>query len=182
MKQIIHIFGASGSGTSTLGSYLSRQLGYTWMDSDDYFWVPTDPRFTTKRPKEERIRLMRADIAQADHVVLSGSLSDWGNELIPMFTLAIRLVTGTQVRLDRIRAREYARFGNRILPGGDMYETHQAFLTWASGYDTGDEHMRSRLSHDLWQQLLQCPLLTLSGEAPLPELLAQVQEALVAQP
>lgn len=34
-KSVIHIYGASGSGTSTLGRFISDQLGYTFMDTDD---------------------------------------------------------------------------------------------------------------------------------------------------
>ena len=41
MKNVIHIYGASGSGTSTLGRKLSEELGYKFMDTDDYFWFPT---------------------------------------------------------------------------------------------------------------------------------------------
>lgn len=52
MKPLIHIYGASGSGTSTLGRYLAEQFQYAFLDSDDYFWLPTDPKFTTKRPIE----------------------------------------------------------------------------------------------------------------------------------
>ena len=36
-KSVIYIYGASGSGTSTLGKFISEQLGYTFMDTDDYF-------------------------------------------------------------------------------------------------------------------------------------------------
>ena len=37
MKNVIHIFGASGSGTTTLGKKISEELGYSFMDTDDYF-------------------------------------------------------------------------------------------------------------------------------------------------
>ena len=84
MKNIIHIYGASGSGTSTLGRKISEELGYKFMDTDDYFWLPTDPQYTTKRNKEERLALMKKDIAENKNVVISGSLVDWGDELIPM--------------------------------------------------------------------------------------------------
>ena len=36
-KQVIHIFGASGAGTSTLGMYISKKMGYYFMDTDDYY-------------------------------------------------------------------------------------------------------------------------------------------------
>lgn len=100
MKNIIHIYGASGSGTSTLGRKISEELEYKFMDTDDYFWLPTNPQYTTKRSKEERLALMKKDISENDNVVISGSLVDWGDELIPLFTLAIRLVTDTEIRIE----------------------------------------------------------------------------------
>ncbi len=42
---IIHIVGASDAGTSTLGQALDQNYGYKWVDTDDYFWQPTDPPF-----------------------------------------------------------------------------------------------------------------------------------------
>ena len=106
MKNVIHIYGASGSGTSTLGRKISQELGYKFMDTDDYFWLPTNPQYTTKRSKAERLDLMRKDISENDNVVIAGSLVDWGDELIPLFTLAVRLVTDTEVRIERLEKRE----------------------------------------------------------------------------
>lgn len=45
----IHIFGASGSGTSTLGRAVAARLGYAFLDADDFYWLPTDPPFREKR-------------------------------------------------------------------------------------------------------------------------------------
>lgn len=179
MKPLIHIYGASGSGTSTLGRYLSERLGFAFLDSDDYFWLPTDPKFTTKRPATERVLLMQRDIAAAPRgAVVSGSLVGWGDELIPDFTLAVRVVTDTPTRLARIKAREHARFGGRILPGGDMYDHHQAFLQWAAGYDNGGLETRSAALHDAWQKQLPCPILVVDGTTPLDETAARVEELL----
>ena len=60
MKNVIHIFGASGSGTTTLGKKICKELGYKLMDTDDYFWMPTEPKFALKRPREERIEMMNS--------------------------------------------------------------------------------------------------------------------------
>ena len=163
MPQVIHIFGASGSGTTTLGVALCRALGYFHMDTDDYFWLPTDPKFTQKRPRDERISLMEEDISRNNNIVLSGALCDWGDVLIPKFTLAVRLETDAALRLKRLSAREHTRFGSRIEPGGDMYRQHQDFLAWAKQYDTGGPEMRSRSKLDLWQKQVTCPLITLDG-------------------
>ena len=42
MKNVIHIFGASGSVTTTLGKKICDELGYRFMDTDDYFWLLTN--------------------------------------------------------------------------------------------------------------------------------------------
>ncbi len=167
MKNVIHIYGASGSGTSTLGKKICEELGYKFMDTDDYFWLPTNPKYTVKRDQEERLALMKKDIADNDNVVISGSLVDWGDELIPMFTLAVRLVTDTQVRIERIRDREKQKFGARIMLGGDMYEHHMKFIDWAREYDTGSVDMRSKEKHDEWQKKLLCRQIVLDGSVDL---------------
>ena len=178
MKQIIHIFGASGSGTTTLGQALAEKTGYTFLDSDDYLWLPTDPQYTTKRPSEERVALLERDIDASHGAVVSGSLVGWGDPLIPRFTLAVRLVVPHDVRMERLMRRECQRYGDRILPGGDMYQIHRDFLQWAAGYEDGPATMRSRAMHDLWQQKLTCPLLTLDGTRPVEELVEAVLQVL----
>ena len=163
MKNIIHIYGASGSGTSTLGRKICGELGYKLMDTDDYFWLPTNPKYTLKRNTEERLGMMKRDISEAKNVVISGSLVGWGNELIPFFTLAVRLETTTNIRIARLKQREKEHFGARIDIDGDMYENHQKFIDWAKSYDTGGLDMRSKLEHDEWQKLLQCKIVVLNG-------------------
>ena len=171
---VIHIFGASGSGTSTLGRAICEKTGFRFLDSDDYLWLPTDPRFTTKRPAAERAALLERDIEAAENAVVSGSLVGWGDPLMPRFTLAVRLAVPKDIRMERLMRREQERYGDRVRPGGDMYQIHRDFLTWAAAYDDGPATMRSRAMHDLWQQKLTCPLLVLDGERPVDELLQAV--------
>ena len=116
MKNVIHFFGASGSGTSTLGKAICTKSHFTFMDTDDYLWMPTDPKYTVKRDANERIAMMQHDIKAANHVVIAGSLVGWGDVLISEFTLAVRLVVPTEIRINRLRKREFERFGERILP------------------------------------------------------------------
>ena len=49
-QTIIHIFGPSGSGTTSLGRQMALNWGFRQLDSDDFYWLPTDPPFTSKRP------------------------------------------------------------------------------------------------------------------------------------
>lgn len=178
MKNVIHIFGGAGSGTTTLGRKICDELGYTLMDTDNYYWLPSNPPFTLKRSVEERIALMISDIEKYDNVVISGSLTDWGDVLIPYFTLAIRIELGADVRVERIKKREKERFGSRIEPGGDMHQGHLDFLEWAKLYDFGGTDMRSRAKHDEWQKLLPCPILHLDGNESLDEKFEKIKKSL----
>lgn len=178
---VIHIYGASGSGTTTLGKFISEQLGYTFMDTDDYFWIKTNPEYTQKRKIEERIQMMKKDILHSDKVVISGSLVDWGDELIPYFTLAVRVVTDKNIRIDRLKEREKKHFGSRIEIGGDMYQNHNEFIEWATAYDTGDINMRSKLKHDQWQKLIKCKQIIVRGEDDLKYNLEIIKVALVLE-
>ncbi len=178
MKHIILIHGASGSGTSTLGRAICAAFGFTFMDTDDYYWLPTEPLYTQKRNREERITRMRQDIARADHAVIAGSLVDWGDELVGLFTLAVRLETATAIRIERLRRRERAKFGSRIDPSGDRYPDHLAFIRWADAYDQGGLDMRSKAKHDAWQQLLPCAQLRLNGADDAQANAARVGEVL----
>lgn len=86
-----------------------------------------------------------------------------------MFTLVIKLVTDTEIRIERIKIREKQKFGTRIMPGGDMYTQHIEFLEWARKYDTGSVNMRSKAKHDEWQNLLLCKQILLNGAVALEE-------------
>ena len=124
MGPVIYLYGPSGAGTTTLGRTLAAELGWRHMDTDDYFWKPTDPPYTVKRPIERRLELMEKELdREAVGTVLSGALDGWGDPLIPRFSLAVRLEVEQSVRLERLRARELAAFGERILPGGICMKT-----------------------------------------------------------
>ncbi len=177
-KQVIHIYGASGSGTSTIGRFFCDRLGYKFMDTDDYFWEATDPPYRKKKSVLDRIALMKNEIEKHDKIVISGSLVGWGDELIPLFTLAVRVKTDSAIRIDRLKKREQERFGNRIDIGGDMYEDHRKFMDWASRYDSGDLSMRSKSKHDEWEKQLQCRKILLDGSLPLEKNFEIIQKNL----
>ena len=181
MGNVIHIFGASGSGTTTLGAKLCQELGYTLLDTDNYFWLPAEPMFMKKRPREERIELMTRDINNFENVVISGSLAGWGDALIPYFTLAIRIEMEPSLRIERLLRREKERFGSRIELGGDMYQRHLEFVEWAKAYDNGGLGIRSKALHDEWQKMLLCTVLCLDGADKLEHNLKKVLEVIHAQ-
>lgn len=85
----IHIMGASGSGTTSLAVEMATRYGHRHLDTDDFFWMRTDPPFRMKRPAEERLALLRPAFCEATSWVLSGSICGWGDPLIPEFALAV---------------------------------------------------------------------------------------------
>jgi adenylate kinase family enzyme len=168
----IHILGASGSGTTTLGRALAERLQYAHFDTDDYFWVPTDPPYTQQRERTSREHLLMEDVTTHGSWVVSGSLCDWGDGVIPLLELAVFLCLPHALRMERLQHREGQRFGERIMPGGDMYEQSQAFLAWAASYDEGDLSMRSRQRHEQWLNTLPCPIIRREGKYTIEEQLA----------
>ena len=157
MMKRIHIFGASGSGTTTLANTLADVMGCPHFDTDNYFWIPTNPPFQIIRERAERQELLRQDLERNDSWVLSGSLCGWGDFAIPMFNLVVFLWLPTDVRMQRLKKREIERFGPDIEdPGDPRYQSHTEFLEWAAAYDTGGLDMRSKARHEKWIATLSC--------------------------
>jgi len=173
------VLGASGSGTSTLGAALAERARAAHVDTDDYFWEPTDPPFHTPRPPEPRLALLRTELTRHPSWVLSGSLCGWGDPLIPRFELVVFVYAPTPLRLARLRERELRQFGAQALaPGGAMHENHRAFIDWAASYDEGGLDVRSLARHHTWLETLTCPVLHLDGARPVDELRVCVEDAL----
>lgn len=160
----LYITGASCSGVSTLGAALSDRLGVPFLDADDFFLMPTDPPFTTKRSPEFRVSLIQDLQAQTEGWILSGSFIGWGEALIENVDLILFLYARTTIRLQRLDAREAQRHGARILLNGDMHESHVAFREWASRYDDPSFSGSSLLQHERWLAEQSVPVLRLDGE------------------
>jgi adenylate kinase family enzyme len=176
----LHITGASGAGTTTLGRALAQRFASPHFDTDDFFWEPTDPPYRRKRAEADRLRLLGEMLGQRRDWVLSGSLDGWGDKLVASFDLVVWLDVPAATRLARLRASELARYGAAIAPGGALYAEHQEFLAGAATYDTGERSGRSRPRHQAWLAGLPCPVLRLAGDRPTGELVAEVAAALPA--
>ena len=175
----IHIMGASGAGVTSLGRALADALAIPHHDTDDYFWQPTTPPYRDMREIPERLRLMREVFLPRADWVLSGSLANWGDAIIPAFDLVVFLTTPREIRLQRLRAREATRFGaDAVTPGGWRHQETEAFIAWASHYEDGDREGRGLARHRAWLAALPCPVLRLDGSRPLPELVAEVPGAI----
>jgi adenylate kinase family enzyme len=182
MPHRIHILGASGTGKTTLGRALAESLHCPHFDTDDYFWLPSDPPYQHSRTPAEQRALMAPDLHENPGWVLTGSIARDG-PFIPLLDLVVFLWMPLEARLARLIARERARFGEAApAPGGTMHETHQEFLAEAAAYETADASVRSRARHERWLDALPCPLLRLEGDGSTADQVAQVRHSLETGP
>ena len=164
----VHITGASGSGTTTLGRSLAEALCWTHFDSDDFFWLKTDPPFQEKREAALRVEMLAADLAKAPSWVLSGSIMGWTGLVEPDFDLIVFLDLPMALRMKWLKAREIERYGAEALaPGGDRHQESEEFLAWAAAYDDGETVGRNRMAHESWladrTYPITCPILRLDS-------------------
>lgn len=163
-KLRLHITGASGTGTTTLGVALAETLGLAHFDTDDYYWSRTEAPYSAKMPVKMRLDLIGGALRENSRSVLTGSFVSWGQPLTTWFDAVIFLRVPTDVRMKRLAARERERFGDEIDPGGARHELYASFMSWAEGYDDGDGTSRSLARHESWLSGLECPILRL-GDA-----------------
>jgi len=148
------VTGASGAGTTTLGRALADALGAAFFDADDYFWLATDPPFREKRAASERLALLTGALASVERAVVAGAVAEWGRELEDSFSLIVFLTVPAAVRVDRLRARDVARYGR----------VDDAFLAWAAQYDEGRLAGRSRARQEAWLAGRATRILRLDGD------------------
>ena len=160
----ILITGASGSGTSTLAAALAEAMHARFLDTDDYFWLPGDPPYQQKRPKNERGALLIKDLHTGDDAVVAGSVIDWGADIENAFDLIVFLYLPTDIRLARIKVREENRYG----------KVDPAFLVWAAQYDAGTAEGRSLEGHRRWLRDRTCEVLYLEGDYSVEQRLQKV--------
>ena len=161
---LILITGASGSGTSTLGAALAKELGIAHLEADDYYWLPTAPPFTSKRDRAERLSSVLRDVRTKQSAVLAGSIIDWGLELENAFNLIVFLYLDAAIRVERLRAREMEFLG----------KADEEFLEWAAQYDAGNLGGRSLAKHQAWLSARTCPVLELRGDLSVGQRVAAV--------
>lgn len=167
----INVVGAPGSGTTTLGRALSAQLGFSFADADSFYWKPTVPPFKEKYDPEARLNMLRAELAASHASIVSGSVCGWGSELEDAFDLVIFLSLPTDLRLQRIEAREISLFGR----------ADPAFLAWSAQYEQGELPGRSRARHEAWLKSRRCRVLRFEQDQSIEERVQEIIE-LTSQP
>ena len=159
----ILICGLNGSGKSTLGKTLADRMGYEFIDNEDLFFPKTDPLypFSDSRSEEEVIRLLEEKISANHRFIFAAVRGNYGGKLIASLDHIVLIEVPKQIRSRRVRDRSFQKFGNRILPGGDLYEKESK---WFSLTDSRPETYVTD-----WLKTLDRPVTRIDGTLPVEE-------------
>ena len=159
----ILICGLNGAGKSMLGSALADRLGYVFIDNEDLYFPKTDPSyaFSAVRTEEEVIRLLEERIRENDRFVFAAVKGDYGEKFIGALEHIILVEVPKPIRCRRVRERSFRRFGERILPGGDLFERESRWFALTDGRP--EDYVTS------WLETVRCPVIRIDGTRPVAE-------------
>ncbi len=156
----IMMCGLNGSGKSTLGKALAERLGYYFIDNERLFFPKTDGRypFASPRSKEEVEELLMDEVREHEDFLFAAVKGDYGEEVQELYRYVILVKTPGNVRKERVRSRSFQKFGDRMQPGGDLYEQEEAFFQMAA--DRTDKFIEE------WLDSVDCPVICVDGTDP----------------
>ena len=159
----ILICGLNGAGKRTLGKALAEKLHFYFIDNEDLYFPKTDPNYmyASPRTREEAKKLLFREIKAHKNFVFASVKGDYGEEIYPFFQYVILIDVPKDIRMERVKNRSFQKFGNRMLPGGDLHEQEEGFF----------EFVKSRAENTVkeWVQLLSCPIIRIDGTKPIEE-------------
>jgi len=118
--------------------------------------------------------MLLADMQKSGSFVLSGDVSGWSEKFLPIFDLAILLKAPKEVRMKRIEEREYTRWGDRVLEGGDMYESQQKFREFAANRNIAELEQRAAA--------YPCPVIEIDSTEDYREVAANIADRFYTKP
>ena len=159
----ILICGLNGAGKSTLGRVLADRMGYAFIDSEDLYFPKTDSSymFSCPRSDEEAVRLLEEKIRENSRFILAAVRGNYSNQLIASLDYIILIEVPKPIRCQRVRDRSYQKFGDRILPGGDLYDQESRWFSLTDGRP--DTYVTD------WLETIDCPVIRIDGTLPVEE-------------
>ena len=157
----ILICGLNGTGKSTLGRKLADRIGYQFIDSEELFFPDKDSLgdFFNPLSKEQAIQLLENRISNEDHFVFASVKGGYGAVLISKLTNIILIDVPKQIRNQRVWERSYQKFGERILPGGDLLDSENG---WFKKVESRPEDYVTT-----WLETVGCPVIEIDGTQPI---------------
>lgn len=159
----IILCGLNGAGKSTLGKALADQLHFHYIDNEDLYFPKTDPAYlyAAGRDRKEVERLLLEETAVHPDFVFTSVKGDYGGTVRARFQYAVWVEAPRELRLRRVRERSWQKFGDKMLPGGELYEQEEGFFRFVSG--------RAEDTVEKWLQSFPGPVLRVDGREPAEE-------------
>ena len=164
------ICGMNGSGKSTLGRALAEHLGWRFVDNEDLYFPKSDLvcPYAVERTKDEVERLLLEEIRRDERFVFAAVRGNYGEDVLPYYKAAVLMEVPREIRLQRVQQRSVNRFGDRALPGGDLYESEKRFYDLIAARP--DDYATR------WLGALEIPVLRVDGTRALGENVAIITE------
>lgn len=161
MYNRIIVCGGNGAGKSTMGRKLAEELNYKFMDIEDYYFPKTDKDYiyAAARSREEVSNLLLEDMKKYHNFILASVKGNYGDEVMSMFTCAVFISVPKDIRMKRVRDRSFQKFGDRILPDGDLYEKEKRFFDMVG--------QRSEQDVEDWLNTVNIPIIRVDGTMPI---------------
>lgn len=155
--------GMNGAGKSTLGKALADKLGFRFIDNEDLYFPKTDPNYlyAVERSGEEVERLLFEEIETYNDFVFTSVRGNYGDPEHPFFQYAVLVEVPRELRLQRVRDRSFKKFGDRMLPGGDLYEREEGFFDFVKS--------RAEDTVEEWVKGISCPVIRVDGTKKIEE-------------
>lgn len=159
----ILICGLNGVGKSTLGKALAEKLHFYFIDNEDLYFPKTDPHyiFASPRTREEAEKLLFREMKAHENFIFASVKGDYGEAAHNSFQYVILIDVPKDIRMQRVKKRSFQKFGNRMLPGGDLYEQEEAFFEFVAS--------KAENTVEEWVRLLNCPIIRIDGTKPIEE-------------
>lgn len=156
----ILVCGLNGVGKSTLGKALAERMGFYFIDNEDLYFPKTDPLYTfaSPRTREEVEKLLLSEIATHENYIFASVKGDYGQALLASIQYIVLVAVPRDTRLQRVKNRSFQKFGDRMLPGGDLHEREERFFDIVKA--------RAENSVEEWVQSMNCPVIRADGTKP----------------
>lgn len=164
----ILLCGLNGAGKSTLGRPLAERLGFHYIDNEDLYFPKTDPAYLYAAPRmrEEVEKLLLHEIKEHENFVFASVKGDYGADIVSFFRYAVLMAVPRDVRLQRVQNRSFQKFGDRMLPDGDLYEREEQFFDFVAS--------RAEDMVEEWAGTLHCPIIRVDGTNSVEENIAYI--------
>lgn len=128
--------------------------------------IDPDQPYREQRSQEEVERLLLAEVTKDERFVFAAVRGNYGAAVLAHYQAAVLLDVPREVCLARLRQRSVDRFGERALPGGDLYASEMAF------YDLISRRPKDYAAR--WLVPLELPVLHVDGTQPVQDSIRKI--------